>query len=57
MAESSIDKRERYVDYSASCLQLAKIVFDGQTRAALKEMAGEWLTLAEQSYEGDQPAA
>jgi hypothetical protein len=53
MAEQPTDKRERYVGYSAYCLKLAKVAFDNQSRTILKEMASEWLTLAEQSYERD----
>jgi len=51
MAEQPTDKRERYVGYSAFCLQLAKVVLDNKSRAMLREMASEWLKLAEQSYE------
>ena len=47
MAERSIDDRERYVGYAAHCLQLAKVTTDQESRAILKEMAAEWLKLAE----------
>jgi hypothetical protein len=53
VAEQPTDKRERYVGYSAFCLQLAKVVLDNESRAMLKEIASEWLKLAEQSYERD----
>jgi hypothetical protein len=53
MAEQPTDKRERYVGYSAYCLKLAKVTFDNQSRTMLREMASEWLKLAEQSYESD----
>ncbi len=53
MAEQPIDKRERYVGCCAVCLQLAKTSFDKQFRLTLKEMASEWLKLAEQSNESD----
>jgi hypothetical protein len=53
MAEEPTDKRERYVGYSACCLQLAKVVMDKKSRAMLREMASEWLKLAEKSYKGD----
>ena len=46
MAERSIDDRERYVGFATHCLQLAKVATD-QSRAVLKEMAAEWLKLAE----------
>jgi hypothetical protein len=47
MADQSIDKREQYVDYATYCLQLAKVTTDQESRAILKEMAAEWLKLAE----------
>jgi hypothetical protein len=47
MADQSIDKREQYVDYATYCLQLAKLTADRESRAILKEMAAEWLKLAE----------
>jgi hypothetical protein len=53
MTEQPTDKRERYVGYSAFCLQLAKVVLDNKSRTMLREMASEWLKLAEQSYERD----
>ena len=53
MVEQPTDKRERYVSYSAYCLKLAGVSFDDQSRLVLREMASEWLKLAEQSYERD----
>ena len=53
MAEQPTDKRERYVGYSAYCLELAKVAFDDQSRTMLREMASEWLKLAEQAFERD----
>ena len=53
MEEQPTDKRERYVGYSVYCLKLAKVSFDNQSRVVLREMASEWLKLAEQSYESD----
>jgi hypothetical protein len=47
MAERSIDKREQYVAFATHCLQLAKVAADRQSRVVLKEMAAEWLRLAE----------
>jgi hypothetical protein len=47
MADQSIDKRERYVDFATHCLKLAKVAADRESRAILKEMAQEWLKLAE----------
>ncbi len=51
MADRSIDTRERYVAFATHCLQLAKIAGDSQSRAVLKEMAAEWLKLAEAAGE------
>jgi hypothetical protein len=53
MAEEAIDRRERYVDYDNICLQLAKVITDNPSRTKLREMASEWLELAEQSFERD----
>jgi hypothetical protein len=47
MAERSIEDRERYVGYATHCLQLAKLATDQESRTILKEMAAEWLKLAE----------
>ena len=47
MAERSIDDRERYVGCATHCLQLAKVATDQESRTVLKEMAAEWLKLAE----------
>jgi hypothetical protein len=38
---------EGYVGYATHCLQLAKVATDQESRALLKEMAAEWLKLAE----------
>jgi hypothetical protein len=40
-------KQDRYVDYTEVCLKLAKETRDQDTRALLREMATEWLRLAE----------
>jgi hypothetical protein len=53
MAEQLIDKRERYVGYATNCLQLAKVIFDSQSRVLLKEMASEWLKLTEEASDRD----
>jgi len=47
MAGQSFDKREQYVAYATHCLQLAKVAADQKSRALLREMASEWLKLAE----------
>jgi hypothetical protein len=56
MAERSIDDRERYVGFATHCLQLAKVATDQESRAILKEMAAEWLKLAEAPVDGAPPA-
>jgi hypothetical protein len=53
MAERSIDKREQYVDFATHCLQLAKVTTDRGSCAVLKEMAAEWLKLAEAAGESN----
>ena len=53
MADRSIDKRERYVAYATHCLQLAKVAAERQSRAVLREMAAEWLKLAEEEGEAN----
>jgi hypothetical protein len=45
--ERSTDQRERYVGYATYCLQSAKVATDEYSRAILRQMAKEWLTLAE----------
>jgi hypothetical protein len=47
MAERSIEDRERYVGFATHCLQLAKLATDQESRTIFKEMAAEWLKLAE----------
>lgn len=51
MADDPMERRERYVDYANCCLQLAKVTLDKKSRLFLREMASEWLKLAEQSVE------
>jgi hypothetical protein len=53
MADRSIDKREQYVAFATHCLQLAKASADRQSRAVLKEMAAEWLKLADDDGNDD----
>ena len=53
MTDQSIDKREQYVAFATLCLQLAKVAGDGQSRAVLREMAAEWLSLAEVAGESN----
>jgi hypothetical protein len=45
--KQSIDLRVRYVGYATHCLELAKTTTDQKSRNILREMAAEWLKLAE----------
>jgi hypothetical protein len=49
MSEECTNRRERYVDYANCCLQQAKVATENQSRALLREMASEWLKLAERA--------
>ena len=42
-----IDLRERYAGFATHCLELAKATTDQESRNLLREMAAEWLKLAE----------
>jgi hypothetical protein len=50
--QRSIEERERYVDFANYCLQLAKVATDRDARV-LREMAAEWLKLAERPVDDD----
>ena len=47
MVDRPGDKREQYVAFATHCLQLAKVSADHESRAVLREMAAEWLKLAD----------
>jgi hypothetical protein len=49
--QQSFEHRERYVGFATYCLQLAKMATDQHSRAILREMATEWLKLAEKPDE------
>jgi hypothetical protein len=51
MAERSIDEREQYVSFATHCLQQARVALASQSRTILKQMAAEWLKLAEEAGE------
>ena len=40
-------KHQEYVDFAERCLGIAKTAVDQGTRIALREMAAEWLNLAD----------
>jgi hypothetical protein len=47
--QQSIDLRERYVGYATHCLELAKAATDRESRNRLREMAADWLKLADKT--------
>jgi hypothetical protein len=47
MAAPKIDKHEEYERYAEHCLAMAKIARDQESRVTLREMAAEWLRLAD----------
>jgi hypothetical protein len=49
--QRSIERRERYVGFATQCLELAKAATDQTSRGILKEMASEWLELAEKAVD------
>jgi predicted RNase H-like HicB family nuclease len=53
MVDRSIDKRPQYVAFATHCPQLTKVASDRQSRTVLRDMAAEWLKLAEAAGESD----
>jgi hypothetical protein len=47
MAIPEIDKHKEYVRYAEHCLKTATVITYQKSRAILREMAAEWLTLAD----------
>jgi hypothetical protein len=47
MAIPKSDKHKEYVLYAEHCLKMAKIAPDQKSRIIQREMAAEWLKLAE----------
>ena len=47
MAVSKNDKHKEYAKYAAHCLNMAATIEDQQARALIREMAAEWLKLAD----------
>jgi hypothetical protein len=45
--DERFDQSARYVGFATYCLQLAKVASDDHSVAMLREMAREWLKLAE----------
>jgi hypothetical protein len=49
--QTDLSTNEQYVAFATQCLQLAKVAGDNQSRTVLREMAAEWLKLAEAAGE------
>ena len=47
MAIRKVGKREEYARYAEHCLAMAKVASDQPSRIFLREMAAEWLRLAD----------
>ncbi len=47
MANSTIDKHKDYVCYAEHCLQMAKLATEQASCIIQREMAAEWLKLAD----------
>jgi hypothetical protein len=47
MAILEIDKHKEYVRYAEHCLKTATVITDQKSRAVLREMAAEWLKIAD----------
>ena len=47
MSVSKSDKHEEYARYATCCLEMTAVAKDHDARVILREMAAEWLKLAE----------
>ncbi len=47
MKKRETNKHEEYVRYAEHCLAMAKLAPDQESRSIQREMAAEWLRLAE----------
>ena len=47
MAVQKTDKRDQYIRYAEHCLEMARTAPDQESRRIQREMAAEWLKLAE----------
>ena len=55
MAVTKIGKHKDYVRYATHCLEITPEITDQDTRAINREMAAEWLKLAEAFFELSTP--
>lgn len=51
MQSQKTAKGEKYVEYANHCLILASTTTNDETRNVLRQMAAEWLELAERALE------
>ena len=56
MAIPESDKRKEYAHYAAHCLYLVTSATDPDSRAIQREMAAEWLKLADSFQQPSKPA-
>ena len=49
--ETTLEERLQYARYADCCSQLAKVIFDNQSRSILREMALHWIKFAEEATE------
>jgi len=56
MAVPKPTKREEYQRYAEHCLDLVRIVTSRKSRAIQREMAAEWINLADMLSAAEQPA-
>lgn len=49
MPSSQVAQCDKYVEFANRCLQLASTTRDEESRRILREMAAEWLDLAERA--------
>jgi hypothetical protein len=47
MAAGTSDKHDEYMRYAEHCLAMVKVAPEHESRVILREMAAEWLRLAE----------
>jgi hypothetical protein len=47
MADPKINKHKEYVRYANHCLEMVAVAKDQESRSIQREMAGEWLRLAD----------
>jgi hypothetical protein len=56
MAIPKNEKRKQYAHYAAHCMYLVTVAVDPDARAIQREMAAEWLKLADDVRQHSKPA-